>query len=100
MSSPLPIQRLEQYTLRFPQEVLLVHAIVDDQEDFIIVFRGFSSSLVRPTAADPEVPMLPASATLQAVDRLESPYNPENPRYLEQDVAWGTFCDRLTALGL
>jgi hypothetical protein len=101
MASNLPIQRLEAYTLRYPQEVLLVSAHLDDDEaDQVVVFRGFSSSLMRPTAFDPEVPVLPATARLDTVDRLLGPYTPDNPQYLEQGITWATFRDRLTELGL
>jgi hypothetical protein len=97
---PLPIQRLEQYTLRWPQEVLMVSAQVGEEEDYVVVFRGFSSSLMRPTAADPEVPVLPAEAVILSLDRLQGPYQPDNPQYLEQDIPWAEFSDRLQALGL
>ena len=100
MTDMLPIQRLEQYTFRFPDEVLMVNASVNGEEDFVVVFRGFSSSLVNPTAADPEIPVLPADAEIATIDRLQGPYTPDHPQYLEQDIAWSEFCDRLTALGL
>lgn len=100
MAQTLPIQRLEQYTLRFTEEVLLVNAVVDGEDDVVVVFRGFSSSLVRPTAFDPEVPMLPADAVIETIDRLRGPYTPDNPQYLEQEIPWQTFSDRLTELGL
>ncbi|RZM75981.1 DUF7734 family protein [Leptolyngbya iicbica] len=96
----LPIQRLEQYTFRFPDEVLMVNAQVDGDEDFVVVFRGFSSSLVKPTAADPEVPVLSEAAIIDTIDRLQSPYTPDNPQYLERDIPWADFSDRLTQLGL
>ena len=100
MTAMLPIQRLEQYTFRFPEEVLMVNARVNGEEDFVVVFRGFSSSLVNPTAADPEVPVLSAAAVIETIDRLQGPYNPDNPKYLEQNIPWPTFSDRLTELGL
>lgn len=96
----LPIQRLEQYTLRFPEEVLMITAVVDGEEDTVLVFRGFSSSLVRPTAFDPEVPVLPLEAQITAIDRLQGPYQPDAPQYLERAIAWETFRDRLTEVGL
>ncbi|MGF1459131.1 MAG: hypothetical protein ACFBSG_08895 [Leptolyngbyaceae cyanobacterium] len=95
-----PIQRLEQYALRFPQEVLMVNAEVAGEEDCVVIFRGFSSSLMRPTAADPEVPVLPTDAVIHSIDRLQGPYNPDHPQYLEQDIAWSAFCNRLSALGI
>ncbi len=81
------ITRLEQYTLKRPQEVLLVNARVEGEEDAIVVFRGFSSSLMRPTAFDPDVPVLPLNAEILTVDRLEGPYNPTAPKLIEGGLA-------------
>jgi hypothetical protein len=80
--------RLEQYTIKRPQEVLIVHAEIEGEPDEITIFKGFSSSLVRPTAFDPEVPMLPETAQIIAIDRLKSPYTPQSPIYLEQGLTW------------
>lgn len=79
--------RLEQYTLKRPQEVLLVTAEIDGEPDQITVFKGFSSSLMRPTAFDPDVPMLPETAQIISVDRLQAPYNPDAPRYIQQGLS-------------
>lgn len=100
MTTLLPIQRLEQYTLQIPEEVLLVSATIAGEEDCVVVFRGFSSSLMRPTAFDPEVPVLPATATIATIDRLRGPYTPNNPQYLEQEISWADFSDRLAKIGL
>ena len=81
-------RRLEQYTLKRPQEVLLVSAEIDGEDDRILVFKGFSSSLMRSTAFDPDIPVLPEGATIKAIDRLHSPYNPDLPRYIEQNMTW------------
>jgi len=78
----------------------MVNAQVNGEDDFIVVFRGFSSSLVNPTAADPEVPVLPQEAAIETIDRLQGPYTPDNPQYLERDIPWDEFNDRLTQLGL
>lgn len=96
----IPGIRLEQYTLKHPQEVLLVTAEVDGEIDEVVIFRGFSSSLMRPTAFDPEVPVLPEQATIQKIDRLAGPFNPDDPRYLERDLSWSVFQDRLNLLGI
>lgn len=80
--------RLEQYTLKRPREVLMVRAEVDGELDEVTIFKGFSSSLTRPTSPDPDVPVLPEGAQILAIDRLESPYNPQSPRYLQQDLTW------------
>ena len=94
------LTRLERYTLRHPQEVLLVHAQIDGEADQIIIFKGFSSSLMRPTAFDPEVPTLPAEAAIYQIDRLQGPYQPQSPQFLEQGLSLEEFSERLAAVGL
>lgn len=86
--------RLEQYTIKRPQEVLLVTAEIGDDTDQIAIFRGFSSSLTRPTAFDPDIPVLPTDAYIISIDRLQSPYNPTDPRYIQQ----GLTLDQMEAL--
>jgi hypothetical protein len=34
------------------------------------------------------------------VDRLASPYQPDRPKYLEQNIAWEEMARRLNDLGL
>lgn len=92
--------RLEQYTLKHPQEVLLVSAEIEGEADQVVVFRGFSSSLMRPTAFDPDVPVLPDTATITAIDRLEGPYTPDQPRYIERNLSWPAFELLLQGLNL
>ena len=82
---------LEQYTLAHPQEVLLVTAELEGDIDQIVVFRGYSSALMRSTAFDPDVPVLPETATIRTIDRLEGPYNPSQPRYIQRDLSWTDF---------
>ena len=100
MTQRLPIHRLEEYTLRFPKEVLMVSASVNGEEDYVVVYRGFSSSLTNPTASNPEIPVLSEAAVIESVDRLKEPYTPNTPQYLEQDIPWQNFSDRLTEIGL
>jgi hypothetical protein len=80
--------RLEKYTLKQPQEVLLVTAQVDAELDQVMVFKGFSSSLMHPTAFDPDTPVLPENAVIISIDRLQSPYVPDAPRYIQQALSW------------
>ncbi|MEA5618678.1 hypothetical protein VB711_12635 [Cronbergia sp. UHCC 0137] len=80
-------KRLEQYTIKRPQEVLIVTINIADEQDKIAIFKGFSSSLMRPTAFDPDVPVLPNEAEIIAIDRIASPYNPESPRYIERAIS-------------
>ena len=95
----LPIQRLEAYTLAHPQEVLLVQATVPTpsgpEADQVMVFRGFSSSLMGATAVDPTVPVLPETAVITTIDRYQSPYHPKDSQPLEQGIPWETFAQRL-----
>ncbi|QIR41630.1 hypothetical protein HCG51_28020 [Tolypothrix sp. PCC 7910] len=81
-------KRLEQYTVKRPQEVLLVTVEVDNEEDQIAIFKGFSSSLMRPTAFDPDIPVLPDEARIISIDRVANPYNPESPRYIQKGLSW------------
>jgi len=92
--------RLEHYTLQCPQEVLLVSAKIDGEEDSVVIFKGFSSSLMRPTAYDPEVPTLPDNALIYKIDRLKGPYQPASPQYIEEGIPLESFLAKLDSLGL
>jgi len=89
--------QLENYTLKHPQEVLIVHVVLADEVDQIVIFKGFSSSLMRPTAFDPEVPVLPSSAVVSSIDRLQGPYQPQSPQYLERNITLSDFLSRLSS---
>ncbi|MFM7470231.1 MAG: hypothetical protein ACKO5P_01785 [Nodosilinea sp.] len=95
-----PIWRLEQYTLKNRQQVLLIHGLVAGEEEEIVIFRGFSSSLTRPTAFDPDVVVLPEGAEIISIDIVAAPYQPENPQYVEQSLSWTKMEQRLEALAL
>ncbi len=95
-----PGLRLEQYTLRQPQLVLLVRAVVDGEADEVLIYRGFSSSLMRPTAADPEVPVLPENAEIETVDVMVGPYSPAAPQYLHQGLSWAELLPIMEELGI
>lgn len=101
MSDGLSVgQRLEQYSLRCPDEVLMVAATVAGEPDQVMVFKGFSSSLMRPTDYNPDVPVLPMGTEIVAIDRLRGPYQPNNPEYLAQGMSWDEFEALLESLGL
>ena len=93
-------RRLEKYTVKKSQEVLIINVEIDDQPDQIAVFKGFSSSLMRPTAYDPDVPVLPDTAKIITIDRIASPYNPDSPRYLQQDISWEDMQVLLSEVGV
>ncbi|MEA5512632.1 hypothetical protein [Nodularia sp. UHCC 0506] len=80
-------KRLEEYTIKRPQEVLLVTMEIEGKQDKVAIFKGFSSSLMRPTAFDPDVPVIPDEAIILSVDRIKSPYNPEAPHYIQQGIS-------------
>ncbi|MEL7084087.1 MAG: hypothetical protein AAGM36_06275 [Cyanobacteria bacterium J06597_1] len=90
----LPIEKLEAYTVECSNEVLVVQASVDGVADEIVVFRGYSSSTVRPTAADLNVPVLPEGGAIVSISRLKAPYNPQSPDVLEADISWDEFAQR------
>jgi hypothetical protein len=99
-SSNAPGLRLERYTEKCPQEVLLVTATVEGEMDQVAIFRGFSSSLVRSTAFDPDLPVLSSHAVIESIDRLQSPYDPTNPRYIQQGLTWEAMQPLLEALNV
>ena len=92
--------RLEQYTTKRPHEVLIVRAEIEGELDEVAIFKGFSSSLTRQTAFDPDVPVLPESANIISIDRVASPYNPESPGYIQQGLTWETIQSLLLEVGV
>ena len=93
-------KRLEQYTAKRPKEVLIVIVEIADEEDTIAIFKGFSSSLMRPTAFDADVPVLPDGANILNIDRVASPYNPEAPHYIQQGISWEAMEALLSEVGV
>lgn len=92
--------RLEQYTLKRPGEVLLVTAEVNGELDQVMIFKGFSSSLVRSTEFDPDIPVLPENAVILRIDRLRSPYLPDNPQYIQAGLSWAEMRSVLAEVGV
>ncbi len=93
-------RRLEQYSRKRPGEVLLISAEIAGEWDQIAIYKGFASSLMRPTAFDPDVLVLPDDAVIQHIDRLASPYNPKQPRYIQQGISWEKFQALLAEVGV
>lgn len=86
MSEPIGL-RLEKYTLKRRDEVLMVHLeTASGEPDIVTIYAGFSSSLMQPTAFDPDVPVIAVDSQIISVDRLKSPYNPNNPQYIESGL--------------
>jgi hypothetical protein len=85
--------RLEHYSQRHPQEVLLVTVTWREAKGEpviaeVMVYKGFSSSLTGATAYDPDIPTIPEQAELVVASRLKGPYNPAQPEYLQQNLTW------------
>lgn len=93
--------RLEKYTLKQKQEVLIVHLeTVSGEPDQVMIFAGFSSSLMRPTAFDPDIPIIAPDAKITAIDRLLSPYDPSNPQYIESGLSLEAMENTLAKMNL
>ena len=93
-------KRLEEYTSKRPQEVLVVTVEIAGEQDKIVIFKGFSSSLTRSTAFDPDVPVLPDETKIDSIDRVASPYNPQTPRYIQQGLSWSAMQVLLSEVGV
>ena len=93
-------KRLEHYTRQYPQEVLLVAANIAGEQDQIAIYKGFSSSLMRATDADPDVPLLPESAQIVSIDRVATPYDPDNPQYIQRGLSWAEMESLLAQAGV
>jgi hypothetical protein len=91
---------LEQYTLKCPDEVLLVSIERQGEKDLILVFKGFSSSLMGATAWDLDIPLIDENATIIEIDRLKSPYNPDKPQYLDRGLTWAQMAVKMAELGI
>lgn len=98
-SSSFHIGILENYTEKVPSEILLVHALVDGEEDEILVFKGQSSSLMRATSPDPGEAVLPPTAVISCIDRMQGPFNPSNPEYIEAGLSLDAFLEFLKSRG-
>lgn len=93
-------KQLETYTLKYPQEVLIVHTLDGTEADQIIIFKGFSSSLMHPTDFNPDNSVFSPNAELVSIDRIQSPYLPNNPNYIEQNISWSIMAQYLSVAGI
>lgn len=85
---PKPISlRLEEYTIK-SREVLMVEVETADGElDTVLIYNGFSSSLTNPTPYNPDIPVIALDSKIKAIDRLVSPYNPNEPQYIQNHLS-------------
>ncbi|KAK9105898.1 hypothetical protein Scep_022742 [Stephania cephalantha] len=89
------IVTLESYTEYKMNEALLVRAMVDNQEEQVLIFKGFSSSLSYGTSPDPSRSVLPAKAVITSIDRVKGPFDPSNVEYIEKGLTLDAFKTRL-----
>ncbi|KAJ7954344.1 NADH-ubiquinone oxidoreductase 75 kDa subunit, mitochondrial [Quillaja saponaria] len=85
------IGKLELYSESARGEALLVHAVVDEEEVEVLIFKGFSSCLNYKTSPDPTRCILPARAVLKSIDRIKGPFDPSNIEYLQKGLTWEAF---------
>ncbi|MBF2077503.1 MAG: hypothetical protein IGR76_03020 [Synechococcales cyanobacterium T60_A2020_003] len=55
---------------------------------------------MRPTAYDPDVPILPEDAQILSIDRIRSPYDARSPHYIEQGLSLDRMEVYLSATGV
>jgi len=79
--------RLEKYTTIHPEVLMVTLQTSAGEEDIVVIYGGFSSSLVKPTNFDPDIPIIEAEATITNIDRLASPYNPDQPQYIQEGLS-------------
>ncbi|KAK7310132.1 hypothetical protein RJT34_07429 [Clitoria ternatea] len=85
------IAKLEFYSQLAKGEALLVHALVDQEQADVLIFKGFSSCLSYSTSPDPTRSVLPARAVIMSIDRIKGPFDPANIEYLQKGVTWEEF---------
>jgi hypothetical protein len=88
-------QQIETYSIQHPNEVLIVKVKIDGELDEVMIFKGFSSSLMRSTSFNPDVPVISDRAEILTIDRLIAPYKPNQPEYIQQEITWSKFQDYL-----
>ncbi|HHP7232196.1 MAG TPA: hypothetical protein ACFCUY_15215 [Xenococcaceae cyanobacterium] len=93
-------QRLEKYTIKHREEVLMVEVeTLAGEPDTILIYNGFSSSLVRATTYDPDIAIIEPGAKIISIDRLSSPYDPAQPTYIQQGLTLAEMEQLLTERG-
>jgi len=73
---------------------------VTGEPDIVMIYGGFSSSLMRSTSFDPDVPVITKDSIIISIDRLISPYNPDSPEYIASGISRSTMEKKLQQMGL
>ncbi|KAK6146721.1 hypothetical protein DH2020_020590 [Rehmannia glutinosa] len=76
-------------------EILLVQAMVDEEQVEILIFKGFSSCLSYKTSSDPSRSVIPAKAVINSIDRVKGPFDPSDIQYIEKGLTFDEFKIRL-----
>ena len=93
-------QRLEHYSIKRPEIVLIISAQQNGGDDEIAIFKGFSSSLMSPTSFDPDVPVLREDAIIKSINLAKSPYDPNTPVYVQKGLSVEDMEKLLNQLGI
>ncbi|KAG6707835.1 uncharacterized protein LOC122312918 [Carya illinoinensis] len=91
------IAMLELYSQSAMGEALIVHAMVDEEEVEVLIFKGFSSCLSGRTPPDPSRSVLPARAVIKSIDIIKGPFDPSNTEYIRKGLTWEAFKTSLLA---
>ncbi len=96
---PWPLA-LERYSHDHPQEVLRVQVEADGEVDLVLIYRGYSSSLMRATPSDPEEAVIPRQARFLQLERLSAPYHPDRSQVLAVYREWSELTAWLEQVGI
>ncbi|MFQ3584373.1 MAG: hypothetical protein SNJ85_05495 [Cyanobacteriota bacterium] len=84
---PWPLA-LERYSQAHPQEVLRVQVDVAGEADLVLIYKGFSSSLMRSTPANADEAVIAPAAQFRQLERLTAPYHPSQSQILATYSQW------------
>jgi hypothetical protein len=87
---------LESYSRSHPNLVLVVEIEDNGIKNLVLIFKGVSSSLAVGTPTDPDIPVIPDTATILTIDIMGAPYNPRSPKYVHKNLNWSAFQELIT----
>ncbi|MEN9222492.1 MAG: hypothetical protein Q6M04_08650 [Thermostichus sp. BF3_bins_97] len=79
---------LERYSQAHPEEVLQVQLEGEEGSDLVLIYRGFSSSLMRATPSNPDEAVIAPTARFVRLERLTAPYHPSQSKTLATYGQW------------
>jgi hypothetical protein len=68
-----------QYSALYPQQILQVEVLIEEEEDLLLFYKGHVSSLMRATPADEGTPLWSEGTQIQRIELLRAPYDPVHP---------------------